>query len=226
MKKIYPKKNIKNVVEFLEKYSDIAIRCEDKYNLPSEVILAQCALETGWGKIVRYNNFFNITDSVTDYWNGKYYELKNAKEIINGKVVYITQRFRVYNNAEESFEDYCKLITSVPRYSKAVEEAKNGSVGGYIKEIAKAGYATDAPKEIDGDPSYEEKLNIIINKYFSITKNAVDIAKLLECCVIIQNNLKIILEEIPSDFERLEQITQTIHIISMVMIDLNNLKGG
>lgn len=226
MKKIYPKKNIKNVVDFLEKYSDMAIMSENKYHIPAEVILAQCALETGWGKIVRHNNLFNITDSLTDYWDGKYYELERAREVINGKIVYINQKFRAYNSAQESFDDYCRLITTMKRYSKAVEEAKNNNVKGYIKEIANAGYATDAPKEIDGDPSYEEKINIIIDKYFSIETNIIDIEKLLNCCIIIQNNLKIILDEIPNNFERLEQIAQMVHIISMVMIDLNNLKGG
>lgn len=153
---------LSNVVAFVQKYGEAAERCERKYKLPAVAILAQAALETGWGQTVRENNLFNITTGTA--WTGRAYTINRAREVVSGRVVYIPQSFRAYDTVQDSFEDYCRLITTTPRYAAAVAAAARGPEA-YAKALYKAGYATDAPREVDGDAAYDEKLIYIMRAY-------------------------------------------------------------
>jgi len=156
---------LENVIAFIDLCKDIAIICEKKYGIPAEVMIAQSALETGWGKTIKGNNYFNIKAGSS--WDGETYDFGNVKEIINGKIVYIPAKWRKYKSIQESFVDYCNLISTLSIYKVALVYGVRGDAENYIKELYKAGYATDAPKEVDGDPSYSEKILSIINKYIN-----------------------------------------------------------
>jgi len=158
---------LENVIAFIDLCKDIAIICEKKYGIPAEVMIAQSALETGWGKTIKGNNYFNIKAGSS--WDGETYDFGNVKEIINGKIVYIPAKWRKYKSIQESFVDYCNLISTLSIYKVALVYGVRGDAENYIKELYKAGYATDAPKEVDGDPSYSEKILSIINKYINVS---------------------------------------------------------
>lgn len=137
--------------EFVKKFKDMAKRVHEKTGIPWEVMLAQAALETGWGSRVS-------TDRVT----GKYsYNLFNIKgegpngfvevmttEYYRGKPEKVIPRFRAYHNFEESFEDYAKLITKARRYKPAMAVKDNPEE--FARQLQKCGYATD--------PRYADKL--------------------------------------------------------------------
>lgn len=139
--------------DFVEKMMPIAERVASKYGLNPMAMVAQAALETGWGKHLMKkgteiaNNYFGIKASkgTTNSTNADSYEY------INGKKVLVNSKFRAYDSVEQSLEDYAKLITGNNRYNKV----KNSeTVETYFEELQKAGYATD--------PNYANKLKKIV----------------------------------------------------------------
>lgn len=120
-------------------------------------LLAQAALETGWGQRMPRTaagssslNMFGI--KAGEEWNGARAVADTVE--FNGGVA--TQRrtpFRAYGSIEESVRDFANLLLSSPRYRDAI--AAGGNAQAYIQSIAKAGYATD--------PDYGDKLNQILN---------------------------------------------------------------
>ena len=69
-----------------------------------ELILAQAALETGWGEKVLpgTNNIFNIKADPS--WHGAS-KTFNVPEYVNGKKVFLDQDFRVYGSVEEALRE-------------------------------------------------------------------------------------------------------------------------
>ena len=70
------------------------------------VILAQAAIETGWGESTlcrEYHNFFGITayGLPNVWWTGRWTELSSR-----------SLRFRIYPDDKCSFMDYCRLLRS------------------------------------------------------------------------------------------------------------------
>lgn len=122
-----------------------------------EVLVAQSALETGWGKKVLQTpdqqssfNLFNIKSH--GGWQGESVN-KNSLEIEGGVGVQRRSNFRVYQDLQESFKDYTDFIGSNKRYQQALQQGDNAER--YIEELQQAGYATD--------PQYAEKVKSIMN---------------------------------------------------------------
>ncbi|QUN06842.1 flagellar assembly peptidoglycan hydrolase FlgJ [Shewanella yunxiaonensis] len=117
----------------------------EKLGTTPEVILAQSALETGWGqKMVKTsdgqpsNNLFNI--KADPRWSGASTNASTT-EYEQGTPVRENAIFRVYDNLKESFNDYVSLISQNGRYSKARAAAADPVQ--YVRGLAEAGYATD-----------------------------------------------------------------------------------
>ncbi len=143
---------------FVEKLMPIAQKVAAKFGLDPKVMVAQAALETGWGKhLMRKgaqiaNNFYGIKAGSRKTNTTR----ANSYEYVNGKKVMVNSSFRAYDSIESSMEDYAKLITENKRYDKVKNAA---SADSYFEELQKAGYATD--------PKYADKLkNIIRNPAF------------------------------------------------------------
>lgn len=121
-----------------------------KIGLDPKLLIAQAALETGWGKYVSKdsigessNNLFNIktgTDDTIDAVKVK------TKEFIGGKFHQVVASFRKYDNLTESFNDYLNLISKGERYQLAMDNVAKPEQ--FIKQLHQAGYATD-PKYAD-----------------------------------------------------------------------------
>jgi flagellar protein FlgJ len=147
--------------EYKNAYSPYAKNAESVYGLPAVVMLAQSALETGWGEYVAAddstgqtsNNFFNIKGA---RWSGPVI-WHATSEFLGGKWHYhLPQPFRVYPSPKESFEDYCRFIMNDSRYAEAVKAREDWER--YITEIWAAGYATD--------PDYVNKVKNIVRRHF------------------------------------------------------------
>lgn len=119
-----------------------------------ELILAQAALETGWGEKVLpgTNNIFNI--KADGGWQGASKEFR-VPEFINGKWVQQDASFRVYPSIEEALRDRVEFLRDNPRYSRAglFDEGTKGDLRKEADALQKAGYATD--------PAYADKLTEI-----------------------------------------------------------------
>jgi flagellar protein FlgJ len=108
------------------------------------LLLAQAALETGWGRAVPQrgdasaNNLFGIKAGAA--WNGPSVEHWTL-EHEGGVTAPQQERFRAYGSTAESFADYVDLIGTARRYAEALEHAADPE--SFARELTKAGYATD-----------------------------------------------------------------------------------
>jgi flagellar protein FlgJ len=115
------------------------------------VLLAQAALETGWGSTVPQHadgasahNLFGIKAGAV--WRGA----RTAQwtlEHEHGVAVRRRADFRAYPSSAASFADYVELIGNTPRYAAALASAENPEA--YAHAVQAAGYATD--------PGYADK---------------------------------------------------------------------
>lgn len=144
--------------DFVNHLWPMAEKAAASLNVDPKAILAQAALETGWGRsVIRSNdgknshNLFNIKSGQS--WNGDSV-IKSSLEFSNGLARQEKSSFRSYGSYEESFQDYVSFLQSNPRYEKALNEGT--SAGKYLKELQNAGYATD--------PRYAEKIESIMNR--------------------------------------------------------------
>lgn len=110
-----------------------------------EVLIAQSALETGWGqKVIRKqdgsmsNNLFNI--KADKRWQGDKTTV-NTLEFEKGIPVQQRADFRMYENLEQSFKDFVSFIAEGDRYQEARKVAAEPAK--FINALQKAGYATD-----------------------------------------------------------------------------------
>lgn len=129
-----------------------------KIGLNPAVMLAQSALETGWGKYIinkadgsSSNNLFNIKADKS--WQGDK-AAKASLEFEQGVAVKRTSNFRAYSSLEESFNDFINFLQQNPRYDKALKTTNNPEQ--YLAELQTAGYATD--------PNYAKKIMQVLNR--------------------------------------------------------------
>jgi flagellar protein FlgJ len=143
---------ISNKQEFISQLLPHAQQAAHTLGIDVNLILAQAALETGWGQAVikngQGNSSFNLFNIKADKsWQGKQTRALTV-EYDGGVAKKEMAGFRSYNSYQESFNDYVNLIKSNPRYSEALKKAGNAQQ--YIHELQQAGYATD--------PKYAEKV--------------------------------------------------------------------
>ena len=120
-----------------------AYKAKKTNNLPASIMAAQSILETNYGKSIPKDidtgetsyNLFGIKAHTHPYVECM------THEYIRGVKVGVLAKFKKYKNYEESFVSYGKLILNNERYKKAV--AVKDDPRKYIKEIWKAGYASD-----------------------------------------------------------------------------------
>lgn len=142
---------------FIEQHSAAARAAERQTGIPASFMVAQAALETGWGR-----KEINHADGSPSYnlfgikagpgWRGPVAEVTTT-EFIGGKPQKVVARFRAYGSHAESFADYARLMKDSPRYQPVLAAA--GSATGFAEGLQKAGYATD--------PAYADKLGRVIN---------------------------------------------------------------
>lgn len=125
-------------MDFINKVKDGAIEGWKKYKILPSLTIAQAILESGWGKSglsTKANNLFGV--KAFSYPN---YVTMPTKEFINGKYITINDKFRKYNNWNESISDHAKFLIDNNRYKALI------GVKDYKKAcelIQKAGYATE-----------------------------------------------------------------------------------
>lgn len=116
-----------------------------------EAILAQAALETGWGEhVMRFgdgsnsHNLFGI--KAGGEWHGGSV-VRKTLEVTDGVPEIVRARFRAYPDLEATFADYTRLLSEQPRYRSVVG---SGDIASFAHALQEAGYATD--------PNYANKI--------------------------------------------------------------------
>ncbi|HEX9404212.1 MAG TPA: glucosaminidase domain-containing protein [Steroidobacteraceae bacterium] len=152
-----PRVLAKTPAEFVDQVMPAIRRAATALGLNPLGLLAQAALETGWGQRMARNadgspslNMFGI--KAGDGWTGAR-ATADTVEFSNGVAAQRRTAFRAYGSIEESVSDFANVLKKSPRYRDAI--AAGGDVHAYIDRIGKSGYATD--------PEYATKLNQILN---------------------------------------------------------------
>lgn len=143
--------------EFIQKLMPAAKQAAQKLGLEPLALLAQAALETGWGqrtfKTAEGNNSFNFFGiKAHNSWQGDV-AVVDTLEYRQGVAQKEKAKFRAYESPEQSLGDYVDFIKSNPRYQQAVAVADNPRA--YFQQLQAAGYATD--------PNYAQKILSVFN---------------------------------------------------------------
>ncbi len=138
--------------DFVAALLEPAKAVERKLGVPFEAVIAQAALETGWGKKIIHSangqsshNLFNI--KADGRWQGDKVT-KETLEFEQGALVKKLAPFRAYSSIQDSVSDYINFLSSSERYQGALKQA--GNVEQFLHGLQKAGYATD--------PNYAKKI--------------------------------------------------------------------
>lgn len=147
-----------------------AMDAAKKSGIPHQLIIAQAALESGWGnqEILTKegkpsHNLFGI--KATPGWKGETTEITTT-EYINGAAQKVKAAFRVYGSYTEALSDYAELIANNPRYQDVTRASTPEHAA---KVLQRGGYATD--------PQYANKLISIIQKVKSNVNQALNTYK-------------------------------------------------
>ncbi len=145
-----------HVNRFLDRMDSAAAVASRETGIPKRLILAQAALETGWGKheITRADGSpsFNVFNIKATGWDGDAASVKTTEYA--GSRRYTTQaEFRAYDSYEQAFSDYARLLTQSPRYKPVVDAPTAEHAA---RALQNCGYATD--------PAYASKLVSIMSR--------------------------------------------------------------
>ncbi|GAC20852.1 flagellar assembly peptidoglycan hydrolase FlgJ [Paraglaciecola arctica] len=142
---------------FIEQLYPVAQEAAAELGIDPKALLAQAAIETGWGQHMIHNtsgqNSHNLFGIKADRrWQG---DRAMVKTIEFEQGVPATKRapFRVYDSFADSMQDYVGFVKQNPRYEEAVKQSQ--SPQDYFTELQKAGYATD--------PDYANKVLSVLD---------------------------------------------------------------
>lgn len=144
--------------QFVRKIWPLAQHAAKELHVPAKAILAQAALETGWGQHINQaangrssHNLFNIKADAS--WKGRKVVV-NTLEFEHGVAKRQTAAFRAYDSYADCFRDYVKFLKSNPRYHQVLADSQ--SAEDFAHKLREAGYATD--------PAYANKLIDIMQR--------------------------------------------------------------
>lgn len=142
-------------VSFVRALAPHAELAAQKLGVSVRALLAQAALETGWGKHLPSHgngsssfNLFGI--KAGSDWAGDKISVPTL-EYENGVAVRRRDQFRAYHSPSDAFADLARVLSSSPRYAQALGQGEN--VAGFAQALMRGGYATD--------PSYAAKITAI-----------------------------------------------------------------
>ncbi|VEG89770.1 flagellar assembly peptidoglycan hydrolase FlgJ [Legionella spiritensis] len=113
--------------------------------LDPKLLIAQAALETGWGQYIAKDadgssshNLFNIKH--TGKTGNDAVEVRTTEYVANTPIK-TRASFKKYDSVAESFSDYIALLKNNGRYEQAL--ANTGDPHRFVTSLHQAGYATD-----------------------------------------------------------------------------------
>lgn len=128
--------------EFVNSIMPMAQEASAKTGLDPRLIVAQAALESGWGKSAPGNNLFGIKSHGVPGGN-----TLATNEVVNGQPVSVRDSFRAYASPADSVKGYADFMTQNPRYEPV--RAAQG-LEAQVAALGQSGYATD--------PAYAQKV--------------------------------------------------------------------
>ena len=141
--------------DFVQDVWKHAQKAARRLGVSAKALVAQAALETGWGQHVMSSNnganSFNLFGiKAGPEWDGAT-AVRPTIEFVDGVARRETAKFRAYPNIAAAFDDYVRLIDGNPRFANVRNNST--SVSGFAEALQAAGYATD--------PQYASKISEI-----------------------------------------------------------------
>lgn len=143
---------------FVQELMPFAQRISQESGIDPRLMVAQAALETGWGRHMIKGDgdqpSFNLFGIKADTrWGGDAVSITTT-EFRGGVPMKERADFRAYSDYEASFRDYVDFLNSNPRYRDVLASADEPEV--FADKLQEAGYATD--------PEYGSKIRRIMNR--------------------------------------------------------------
>ncbi|WP_095059003.1 flagellar assembly peptidoglycan hydrolase FlgJ [Pseudomonas sp. Irchel s3f7] len=155
------KKAFSSSDQFVNTMLPMAKEAAARIGVDPRYLVAQAALETGWGKSVMRAQDGSSSHNLFGIKAGSSWQGNSARAITsefrNGEMVKETAQFRSYDSYKDSFHDLVTLLQSNNRYQEVVKSADNPEQ--FVRELQKAGYATD--------PDYASKISQIARQMTS-----------------------------------------------------------
>ena len=130
---------------FVASIAPTAKAVAEELGIDPRIVIAQAALETGWGTSVKGNNLFGIKS------HGKKDGLMvQTHEVVDGERIKVRDSFRQYDSYDASIADYGSFLQQNKRYKPMLEAA---TLREQVEALGKSGYATD--------PEYANKVMAI-----------------------------------------------------------------
>ena len=143
--------------DFVESLYPEAVSAAKELNIDPKALIAQAAVETGWGKHLIHqgngensHNLFGI--KADKRWQGEK-AVVSTLEYVNNVPEKQQAAFRSYQSFSDSLNDYVDFIKSNPRYHQAIQNTQKPEQ--YFNALQEAGYATD--------PQYANKVMSVYN---------------------------------------------------------------
>ncbi|HEX4376034.1 MAG TPA: flagellar assembly peptidoglycan hydrolase FlgJ [Steroidobacteraceae bacterium] len=137
-------------ISFVKRMEPYAQQAAAQLGVSPDAVIAQAALETGWGQHVpaaggaSSSNLFGI--KAGNSWSGGSVTALTT-EVDQGSARTLPQAFRAYDGVQQGVNDYVSLLQS-SRYRSARNTGSD--VAAFANGLARGGYATD--------PNYVQKL--------------------------------------------------------------------
>ncbi|HBC58764.1 MAG TPA: flagellar assembly peptidoglycan hydrolase FlgJ, partial [Gammaproteobacteria bacterium] len=137
---------------FVKTLQPYAADAADALGIHPRFIVAQAALESGWGESMIHKangqpsyNLFGI--KAAHGWRGEK-AIKETVEYEQGVAIKKQEAFRAYQNLEAGMQDYVAFLSTSPRYQEVL--ASGDDAQAFVSAMQQSGYATD--------PQYANKL--------------------------------------------------------------------
>lgn len=179
--------------QYINTYKGMAIEQMRRYGIPASITLAQGLLESGAGTsflAITANNHFGIKTGGT--WDGAFVFKDDDKR---------GERFRKYENPQQSYEDHSLFLTTRSRYASLFQLDKL-DYQGWARGLKAAGYATN--------PKYADKLISLIDLYDLTQYDRISFSKPL---VVVAN-----------EFPRMSQTAVSVNSIQRAIRQCNGLR--
>lgn len=143
--------------QFVQQLRPYAEATANKLGVDSDALIAQAALESGWGEHMLRDSqgraSFNLFNIKAHGWAGPSVSKRTLE--YDGQTAYTEKaKFRAYGSMAEAFDDYARFLQDNPRYADALRVGDDPSA--YAHALQQAGYATD--------PNYGNKISQLLNR--------------------------------------------------------------
>uniref|UniRef100_UPI001ABEF500 glucosaminidase domain-containing protein n=1 Tax=Amycolatopsis kentuckyensis TaxID=218823 RepID=UPI001ABEF500 len=149
--------------DFINAAGPAAQRGQADYGVPASVTVAQAIQESNWGQAAPGNNHFGIK-----CFNGPGPIANGCQDLPTHECCpdhVVIASFRTYASIEDSFRDHGLFLRENSRYANAFNYTNNPDQ--FIREVHKAGYATD--------PNYANSIINLMSTYDLYRFNTVSV---------------------------------------------------